>query len=170
MSDLYKGLASASIDLQHQGSESIPIGRRPIALKVHQGYGPIAAYSTGVMAATGMLLGLMLANSLGFPEAVSRPFAAFVLVIILHPIALPYVLATVVAGFRTAHGPATDAVWDVVFLASFAPYLLVLCWLAVGRLRVGRRVDAVGLASLVCLYVCVVEFIVLAQDTVVRVG
>ena len=170
MSDLYKGLASASIDLQHHGSQSIPIGKRPIAPKVFQGYGPIVAYSTGVVAATGMLLGLMLANSLGFPEALSRPFAAFVLVIILHPIALPYMLASVVAGFRTAHGPATDAVWDIVFLASFAPYLLLLCWLAVRRLRAGRRGDALGLLSLVGLYVCVVEFIVLAQDTVIGAG
>ena len=170
MSDVYEVLPAAAIDLQHHGSQGIPIGKRPISPKAFRGYGPIAVYSTVMIAATGMLLGLMLANSLGFSEAVSRPFAALVLAIILHPIALPYLLATVIAGFRTAHGPATDAAWDVVFLASFAPYLLLLCWLVAGRLRAGRQGDALGLASLVGLYVCVVEFIVLAQDTIVGVG
>ena len=170
MSDVFKVIPAAAIDLQRHGSQGIPFGKRPISLKAFREYGPIAVYSTVVLAATGMLLGLMLANSLGFPETISRPFAALVLAIILHPIALPYLLATVIGGFRTTHGPATHAAWDVVFLASCAPYLLLLCWLVARRLRAGRQGDALGLASLIGLYVCVVEFIVLAQDTAFGVG
>lgn len=128
----------------------------------------VVVYSRVVMTAVGILIGSALANAAGVSDLISTPIATSALIVILHPMALPYLLATLIVGARTAYGPSADALWDIVFLSFFAPFLFLLCWFVVRSLRMGPRRDALYPASLVGVYVCVCEYIVLAVETVIR--
>lgn len=162
-----------STDLQHVRSDALSahlrLGR-PLSAATTMSLSLVVVYSRLVITAVGILIGSALANAAGVPDLISVPFAALALIIILHPVALPYLLATWTVGVRTAYGPSADALWDIVFLSSFAPYLLLLCWFAVRTWRRGPRRDALLPACLVGMYVGVCEYAVLAVETVARVG
>ena len=123
-------------------------------------------YSSAVMTATLLLFASALATGIGIPAVISVPVLATALVVILHPVALPYLLATLIVGARTAHGPTPDAAWNIMFLLFFAPYLAFLCWLLVRRVQTGLWTEALRAACLVGLYVCICEYLILAQETI----
>lgn len=123
-------------------------------------------YSSAVMTATLLLFASALATVIGIPGVIPMPLLAMVFVVTVHPAALPYLLATLIVGDRTAHGPTVDAAWNIMFLLFSAPYLAILCWLLVRRVQTGLWVEALHAACLVGLYACICEYLFLAQETI----
>jgi len=120
-------------------------------------------YSRSVMTATMLLFASALATGIGIPDVIPVPVLAMACIVILHPIAQPYMLANLIVGARTANGPTSNTAWNIMFLLSFAPYLIFLCWLLVRPVQTGLWTEALRVACLVGLYMCICDYLILAQ-------